>query len=124
MSNPAISLIDDPLLGDGSSDRVGLVEDLLSWAGDLDIHDPMVSPLFGTLDGLPPTFVYAGSLEILAPDVLLLQDKALGAGADMTFILRRGEMHVWEGPAAIVPFTTGAAFRPMLLRQLLGTDDV
>jgi acetyl esterase/lipase len=118
MSNPAISLIDDPVLGDGSAGR----ENGLLWAGDLDLTDPLVSPLFGSLSGLPPTFVYAGSLEILAPDVLRLQDKALAEGADVTFILRNGEIHDWAGPAAIVPFTTGSAFRPLLLQQLVGTD--
>ncbi len=70
------------------------------WAGDLDLTDPLVSPLFGSLAGLPPTAVYSGSLEILAPDGLVLQDKALATpGADFTFILRTVNYTIW----AVIP---------------------
>jgi hypothetical protein len=86
------------------------------WAGDLDLTDPLVSPLFGSLAGLPPTAVYAGSLEIVAPDVLVLQDKALATpGADFTFILRKGEIHDW---AALTIFPETRAVLPDIYQQL------
>ena len=93
LSNPAIQFVDDPLFS-------GILPTLRKygqlWAGDLPLTDPLVSPLYGSLAGLPPTAVYAGNLEILAPDVLVLQDKALATpGADFTFILRNGEIHDW-----------------------------
>jgi acetyl esterase/lipase len=117
MSNPAISLIDDPVLGGGD----GANASGLLWSGG-DLTDPLASPLFGSLEGLPPTWVYTGSLELLAPDVLRLQDKAIAAGADFTFILRKGEIHDWAGPGSIFPFTEGAAVRPQIYRQLVGDD--
>jgi acetyl esterase/lipase len=117
MSNPAISLIDDPVLGGGD----GANASGLLWSGG-DLTDPLASPLFGSLEGLPPTWVYTGSLELLAPDVLRLQDKAIAAGADFTFILRKGEIHDWAGPGSIIPFTEGAAVRPQIYRQLVGDD--
>lgn len=117
MSNPAISLIDDPVLGGGD----GANASGLLWSGG-DLTDPLASPLFGSLEGLPPTWVYTGSLELLAPDVLRLQDKAIAAGADFTFILRKGEIHDWAGPGSIIPFTAGAAVRPQIYRQLVGDD--
>jgi triacylglycerol lipase len=57
-------------------------------------------PARGSLSGLPPTAVYDGSLEVLGPDAVVLQDKALATpGADftfdLTFDLRKGEMHDW-----------------------------
>ena len=67
------------------------------WAGDLDLTDPLVSPLYGSLAGLPPTAVYFGNLDGLSPDVLVLQDNALAQGSDFTFILRNGELHGWTG---------------------------
>src|SRR5262249_27809361 len=67
----------------------------LLWAGDVDRADPRVSPLFGSLDGLPPTAVYSGSLDLLSPDTLRLRERALAEGADITFVLRKGEPHVW-----------------------------
>ena len=93
LSNPAIPFVDDPLFSGVLPTLHNIVQ---LWAGDLDLTDPLVSPLYGSLAGLPPTAVYVGSLEILAPDVLVLQDKALATpGADFTFILRKGELHDW-----------------------------
>jgi triacylglycerol lipase len=113
LSNPAIQFVDDPLFS-------GMLPTLHNigqqWAGDLDLTDPLVSPLYGSLAGLPPTAVYAGNLEILAPDVLVLQDKALATpGADFTFILRRGELHDWA-VLTILPETQ--AVLPDIYRQL------
>jgi triacylglycerol lipase len=115
LTNPSISLIDDPVLGAVSS-----LHDTMHWAGDLELTDPLASPLYGSLTGLPPTWIYAGSLELLAPDVLRLHDKALAEGADFTFILRKGEIHDWAGPGSLIPFTAGAANRPQIRRQLVG----
>ena len=88
------------------------------WAGDLDLTDPRVSPLYGSLAGLPPTAVYAGSLETLAPDVLVLQDNALAQGADITFVLRKGELHDWP---ALWFLPEAQAVLPDIYRQL-GVD--
>jgi acetyl esterase/lipase len=92
MSNPAIASVDDPVL-----DPVVLKGTGSLWAGDLDPTDPLVSPLYGSLAGLPPTAVYSGSRDVLSCDVLLLQDKALDLGdADnFTFVLRNGLSHDW-----------------------------
>ena len=68
MSNPAIASVDDPVL-----DAAALRESGLKWAGPLDPKDPSVSPLYGSLERLPPTYVYSGSLDVLYPDVLVLQ---------------------------------------------------
>jgi len=93
LSNPAVGLVDDPIFAGIGSDlkKFGQL-----WAGDLDLTDPLVSPLYGSLAGLPPTTVYAGGRDIAAPDVLVLQDKALATpGAEFTFVLRNGEPHDW-----------------------------
>ena len=64
------------------------------WAGDLDLTDPLVSPLYGSFAGLPPTAVYFGNLDVLSADVLVL---LATPDADFTFILRNGELHAWPG---------------------------
>ena len=90
MSNPAIQFVDDPVWSVSALLRHGQL-----WAGDLDPTDQLVSPLYGSLAGLPPTAIYSGNLDVLAPDVLVLQDNALAEDADFTFILRNGEIHIW-----------------------------
>ncbi len=81
--------VDDPLLGnphDRGSER-------LTWGGNLDLDDPLVSPLFGSLDGLPPATVYTSSRDLLTQQALRLRDKAIAEGADVTFVLRKGQFH-------------------------------
>jgi triacylglycerol lipase len=91
MSNPDIPSIDDPVLRTASLRRAGL-----QWAGDLPPTDPFVSPIYGSLAGLPPAAVYCGNLDLLAADVVRLQDRAREtAGSGFSFILRNGAVHDW-----------------------------
>jgi triacylglycerol lipase len=65
------------------------------WAGNLPVNDYLVSPLHGSLSGLPPTYVYSGSLDPLEPEVFVLQQAALAQGAPISFVLANGEIHDW-----------------------------
>ena len=115
LSNPAIQFVDDPTLS-ATPTLLTVLKSGALWADGLDLTDPLVSPLFGSLAGLPPTAVYAGSNDVVAPDVLLLQDKALATpGADFTFVLRKGEPHDWA-VLTILPETQ--AVLPDIYRQL------
>jgi len=121
-SRPGIEEIFDPVL-----DLAALRQSGIDWAGDateasvddLAVTDPLVSPLYGSLEGLPPTYVYTGSMEYSAINALALQDKALATpGSDFTFILRKGQIHDW---ALATPITLdGLLVQPQVYRQLLG----
>jgi triacylglycerol lipase len=90
-TNPNIAFVHDPFLPPvGVSQQIGK-----EWAGNLPVTNPLVSPLDGSLKGLPPTYVYSGSLDSLAPDVLVLQQEAASQGAPISFVLAAGEFHVW-----------------------------
>ncbi|BBZ74771.1 hypothetical protein MANY_01080 [Mycolicibacterium anyangense] len=90
VSDPASGLIWDPLLDVRQLQTFGL-----AWANGLDLTDPRASPLYGSLDGLPPIAVYSGSRDLLAPDTLRLRQRAITQGLDMTFVLRDGQFHGW-----------------------------
>jgi acetyl esterase/lipase len=115
MSDPASETIPDPILN-----AADLRNDGILWAGDLDPADPLVSPINGDLSGLPTTYVYAGSLDLLSPQALRLQELAAAQGlTNFTFIFRKGEIHDW----VMYPFLPEAiADRPLIESQLLGTD--
>ena len=78
------------------------------YAGDLPADDPRISPLFGSLDGLPPTAIFAGT-----HDILLVDARRLAAGLDTArggphmYREYEGMQHVWmlfpipEGKAAL-----------------------
>ena len=68
--------------------------------GGLPVTDYEVSPLYGSLQGLPPTTIYAGSQDIAAPDLAILQQNAVTQGAPISFVLANGETHDW------IPVTT------------------
>jgi triacylglycerol lipase len=113
LSNPAISTISDPVLRTASLRNAGQ-----QWAGDLSPNDPLVSPPYGSLAGLPPTAVYCGNLDLLAADVLRLKEVTLANGAsDFTFILRNGAIHDWAmGGALSTP--EAASVQRDIYRQL------
>jgi triacylglycerol lipase len=115
VSDPASQTIPDPLLDVGTLQYAGRL-----WAGGLNPTDPLVSPINGSLRGLPPTFVYSGSLDLLSPQTLRLRERALSEGdKNFTFILRNGLIHDWD----TFPFLPDAiADRPAIEGQLLGTD--
>ena len=52
-----------------------------AYAGDADLHDPMLSPLFGDFTGFPPTLIQVGSHELLFSDSQQLRDRMRAAGA-------------------------------------------
>ena len=39
------------------------------WAGDLEVRDPKISPIFGDLKGIHNVTVFIGTEEVLYPDV-------------------------------------------------------
>ncbi len=62
--------------------------------------DPLVSPLFGDLAGLPPLFVTASQGEVLLSDTTRLAERAREAGVDVTLRLVEDSVHVYP----IFPF--------------------
>jgi triacylglycerol lipase len=63
------------------------------WAGNLSVTNPMVSPVFGSLAGLPPTYVYSGSLDPLETSAFALQQAAIAHGAPMSFVFANFGIH-------------------------------
>ncbi|HTQ22699.1 PE domain-containing protein [Mycobacterium sp.] len=91
-TNPNIAYVHDPFLpplGSGAQ-NIGKV-----WAGNLPVSDYEVSPLNGSLKGLPPTYVYSGSLDEVSPDALVLQQEAVAQSAPISFAMVNGEIHDW-----------------------------
>jgi triacylglycerol lipase len=118
LSNPAIASIDDPVLRITSLRSAGR-----EWAGELSLTNPLVSPIYGSLAGLPPTAVYCGNLDLLAADVLRLQELALAtAASDFTFTLRNGAIHDWAMGGALSSPESGAVQRDIYRQLGLITD--
>lgn len=92
LSDPASESINDPILTVSGLRGAGL-----QWAGDLDPMDSLVSPLFGSVDGLPPITIYSGSQDLLSRDTLRLHQRAVAEGIDIDVEFLNGGLHGWPG---------------------------
>jgi epsilon-lactone hydrolase len=67
-----------------------------AYLGTAAATEPLASPVFADLRGLPPLLIHAGRGEALASDATRLADTARRAGADVTLELMDGVPHVWH----------------------------
>lgn len=65
------------------------------WSGDIDAHDPMVSPLYGDMQGLPPTDLFVGTWETLYTDIVKTYDKMKSANVDVRLHVKKRMGHVY-----------------------------
>jgi len=68
-----------------------------------DPADPLISPLFADLRGLPPTLIHVGGDEILLSDSTRLVDKLRLAGVASTLEIWPGMWHVFPMTAEWIP---------------------
>ena len=57
--------------------------------------DPVASPLYGDMEGLPALLIFASQSEILLSDATRLHDKAQAAGVTSQLVLQANMPHVW-----------------------------
>jgi len=57
--------------------------------------NPKISPLFGSMRGMPPSLIFAGGDEILLDDSRLLHEKLEAAGSQSSVIIRENMWHAY-----------------------------
>ena len=67
-----------------------------AYIGTSDPKQPLVSPLYADLRGLPPLLIHVGSDEVLLDDALGLDTRARAAGVDVTVREWPSMIHVWH----------------------------
>jgi acetyl esterase/lipase len=67
-----------------------------------DAADPLISPIFGDLRGLPPLLIQVGSHEILLSDALRLAARAATSDVAVTLDVTPGVPHVFQGYAGLI----------------------
>jgi epsilon-lactone hydrolase len=91
MSNLEIPAVErtDPWLT-----RAGLHPIAASWAGEVPLTDPRLSPLYGRLDDLPALQVLVGTRDITLPDCRALKNR-VAPGTPITYHEEPGAIHVY-----------------------------
>jgi acetyl esterase/lipase len=72
------------------------------YVGGAHASDPLISPIFGDLSGLPPLLIQVGSQEILLSDALRLATRAAIDEVPVTLEVTPGVPHVFQGFAAVL----------------------
>lgn len=88
----------DPIINEDELREAGLW-----YAGDRDPADPMLSPMFADLRGLPPLLVHAASDETMVDDSRLFADRARAHGVDVTLRIYDGLWHVFHAAGTEIP---------------------
>ncbi|MBO4658474.1 MAG: alpha/beta hydrolase [Prevotella sp.] len=65
------------------------------WADDIDTHAPIVSPLYGNMQGLPPTDLFTGTWEVFYTDIVKTSDKMKSAGVNVRLHVKEKMGHVY-----------------------------
>ena len=110
-SNPRIPEVqpDDPWLAVPGGHYLSSV-----WRGDLELTNPLVSPLFGGLAGLGPVVIFSGTRDILNPDASLLASKLEEAGVEVEYHEQPGGLHDYP----LLPTANGERARRLITSTL------
>jgi monoterpene epsilon-lactone hydrolase len=92
MTNPEMEALDkvDPMISMPGLKRAGEM-----YAGGSKTTDYLISPLYGNMTGLPPTYIFAGTHDILYPDAKIYADKSKAAGVDTYYYEYPKMVHGW-----------------------------
>lgn len=91
-SNPEIKALEklDPFLSLESINRSASV-----YAGEADLKNPNISPLFAEGFGMPSMLILAGSIDALVPDMRIYYTKMEAAGVDIEYFEEPTGVHVF-----------------------------
>ena len=90
MTNPSIYFYDDPSNGAFVLKTVG---NLWATGAGVDPTDGRVSVLYADCHGLPSTYIIAGSVDCLFPDIMRFKDKLEASGVSVQMYAAQGLCH-------------------------------
>ncbi|MFD1887279.1 alpha/beta hydrolase [Paenibacillus wenxiniae] len=100
MSNPDISALEsvDPMLG-----TPFLVAAAKAYAGGTDLTDPLLSPIYGSIEGLGKITLFVGTHELFLADCRKFKDMAEQQGIDINYYEYPNMIHVFPVIPAPLP---------------------
>src|SRR5205807_3849506 len=107
----------DPILG------AGLPQDafaLYTNHGATDPRNPLVSPLYADVHGMPPTLLQVGTREVLLSDSTRMADRLKAAGVETKLEIWPGMMHAFTGGDFIPESRLATQHVVKFIRQHMG----
>lgn len=84
-------------------DPSSIAETVRRYVDDSDLRNPLASPLYGDLTGLPPLLIHVGEAEVLYDDAARMATAARDAGIEVEFAHWPDAFHVWHMMAGLLP---------------------
>jgi len=84
-------------------DGAGVAFSARYYLGDTDPRDPLASPLYADLAGLPPLLIHVGADEVLRDDSTRLAERARAAGVRVDLKIWPVVPHAWQLVPHLVP---------------------
>ena len=78
------------------------------YLGSADRRDPLASPLYADLKGLPPLLIQVGTREVLLDDSKRFAERAREAGVEVDLEVWDGMFHVWHFNCGRMPESNDA----------------
>lgn len=66
------------------------------YAGSNSRKNPLISPVYADLEGLPPLLIQVGGIEVLRDEAMLLAERAKFSGVEVTLEVYEGMTHVFQ----------------------------
>ncbi len=88
------------------------------WAGERDVHDPLVSPIYGTFQDLGYITLFTGTRDMLCPDIELFSEKLTEQGIEHTLVVKEGLDH----PYPLFPIPEAAEAVDMMCNIINGEE--
>lgn len=103
----------DPMLDIFGTKDIGKL-----WAGEKDVHDPLVSPIYGTFEKLGRITMFVGTHDMLCPDIEKFSDILDEQDIDHTLIVKENLAH----PYPLFPTPEARAAQNMMIEIINETD--
>jgi monoterpene epsilon-lactone hydrolase len=95
----------DPIFTEGGSSPLGSSIHT-DYIGSEDPRNPLISPLYGDMRGMPPVLLHVGEDEVLLDDSVRLAERVRAAGGHAELVVWDGLWHVFQVFAPFVPEAT------------------
>ena len=96
----------DPMLDIYGTKEIGRL-----WAGEKDVHDPLVSPIYGTFENLGNISIFIGTRDMLCPDILKFSEMLSNEDIEHTLVVKEGLDH----PYPLFPTPEAAEAQQMMI---------
>ena len=95
----------DPIFGfrEGVDKELDVEDIIRLYAGDADLHNPKLSPMYAEYDGFCPTLIQVGTAEVLYSESITIAEKMRKAGVEVTLTEYSGMWHVFQLLGDLLP---------------------